>query len=555
MLNRRQFTRRTLLGSLGFALGCSLNNRFDVIIKNGIVYDGSISPGKRVDIGIKKGIIETLDSLSEASADRIIDATDMAIAPGFIDIHTHTDTNLIIDPRAESKVMQGVTTEIGGNCGSSPFPLNDVDFETLNQHMKERYEVEVTWRDADGYLATIQKSRPALNFITLTGHGDLRSCVVGKNDVKPTVDQIKEMQHMLSQSIEQGSFGLSTGLEYAPGSYADTDELIQLCIMVAQHNGLYATHMRNEDDTVIEAIDEALKISRQSGVNLEIAHLKAANPANWHKVEKMLSKISMARDSGMNVNADRYPYIAYGTGMTIFLPLWTRQGSREEILARLEDKKLLPTISEYTQQRGERIGGWDRVQISYVRTEENKKWEGKTIAECAATSNITPFEFIRTILIQEKNQVGIVGFAMDENNLKKILSHPYVMVGSDGSAVSPRGKLGEGKPHPRYYGTFPRILGKYCREEKIFDLATAIHKISAMPAQKLGLKKRGEIKKGYKADVVVFNPLEVRDKATFSNPHQFPEGIYYVMVNGTITVEKGRHTGAAAGTVIRHNEV
>jgi N-acyl-D-amino-acid deacylase len=352
--------------------------------------------------------------------------------------------------------------------------------------------------------------------------------------------------------MDQGSFGLSSGLEYAPGSYADTRELIEICRTVAGKNGLYSTHMRNEDDTVIEAIDEALRISRDSGVNLQIAHLKAANPANWYKVEQMLAQIHNARKEGIPVNADRYPYIAYGTGMTTFLPLWARQGSRDEIVARLQDVSLLPKIKSYTESRGKRIGGWSRFQISYCFSEKNIKWEGQSIEACAEADAKSPFEFIHTLLIEENLRAGIVGFAMDESNLQKILADPLVMVGSDGSAVSPFGKLSRGKPHPRFYGTFPRILGKYAREEQIFDLGTAVKKMTSMPAEKVGITKRGCIKQGYFADLVIFEPQNVKDKSTFTDPHQFPTGIRFVLVNGVITVENGKHTGAATGKVLRY---
>lgn len=551
-ITRRDFVKTGSVVALGVLVGCSVNNRFDIIIQNGLVFDGSGVPGNKTDLGIKGDKISAIADLSTATADLIIDARGLAVSPGFIDIHTHTDTGLLVNPNAESKIHQGVTTEVSGNCGASPFPLNDEDFEEFDKNLFERYGIHVTWRDITGFLNALEEKQISFNYATLTGHGDLRSYVVGKNDVEPTAEQLKQMKETLFRSMENGSFGLSTGLEYAPGSYAKTDELIELCRTVAKQNGIYATHIRNEDDRVEEAVEEAIRICREANVSTEISHLKACNKNNWHKVDHLLEMVQNATNSGMPVNADRYPYIAYGTGLTVFLPLWSRQGNTDEILARLQDMELIPKIRQHAENRGKRIGGWDRVVISFCFSDKNKILEGKSIQDCTEITGKEPFEFIRDILVEERNRVSIVGFAMDEDNLKKVLSAPHIMVGSDGSAVSPIGKLSEGKPHPRYYGTFPRVLGKYCREEKIFNLATALKKMTSMPADKLGLKNRGYIKKGYFADITIFNPETVIDNATFLNPHQFPTGIEYVIVNGSVTVKNGEHTGKRAGEILRH---
>jgi N-acyl-D-amino-acid deacylase len=405
----------------------------------------------------------------------------------------------------------------------------------------------------NGFLQALENKKISINYATFTGHGSLRAFVVGKNDVAPSTQQMSEMKKILEKTIKEGSFGLSTGLEYSPGSYADTAELIELSKVMAVHGGIYNTHMRNEDDTVLEAIDEAIKICKEAGVSVELAHLKTCNQANWHKAEAMLDRIYQADKLGLPVMADRYPYVAYGTGLSVFIPLSTRQGSTDEVIQRLQDNTQLPDIEKYAQSRGSRIGGWDRVVISSCRNDENKIWEGKSIKEGAEKNAISEFEFMRKLLIDERLGTGIVGFAMDENNLKTVLSSPLVMVGSDGNAVAPSGKLGTGKPHPRFYGTFARVLGKYCREEKLFDLSTAIHKMTAMPANKIGLKQRGILKKGYFADITVFNAATVIDKATFTDPHQLAEGIEYVLVNGEIVVERGIHTGAYSGKILRYN--
>ena len=551
-VTRRKFLKISLTAGAGIMAGCSVRNRFDIIISGGQLIDGSGKPGRKLDLGIRRGRITALGDLQNASADHILDARERVVSPGFIDIHTHTDTELLVNPRAESKIRQGITTEVSGNCGYSPFPLTEEDSRELAERLQEEYGLPAQWTDISGFLAAIEKKGTALNYVTFTGHGNLRAAVVGKNDVAPTAEQLRRMKMLLQESMESGSFGLSTGLEYAPGSYAETDELIALCETVAQQNGLYSTHMRNEDDRVEEAIEEALQISRKSGVNLQISHLKACNQNNWHKVDHMLEMIHTAAEQGLPVAADRYPYNAWSTGLSSFLPLWARQGETEEVLERLRNPGDLPKIREYTEGRGRKIGGWERVVIANCSLEEHYSYEGKSIAECSEITSQEPFAFIRDLLIAERARVSVIGFAMNEDNLKKVLASPLVSIGSDGSAVSPYGPLGEGKPHPRFYGTFPRVLGKYCREEKVFDLPTAIHKITRLPARKLGLQERGELIDGYHADVVIFDPKTVIDKATFTNPHQYPDGIEYVIVNGKIVIDRAQHTDALPGQVIRH---
>ncbi len=550
-MNRRNFIGKTAVISAAFVTGCTLRPRFDIVISNGQLVDGTGSPLQQRDIGIRDGRIIAIGTLKGATAHRIIDASGRMVAPGFIDIHTHTDVELLVDPRGESKLYQGVTTEVGGNCGSSYFPFNDDDFEETGDELAERYNLELTWRDADGFFTALEKRGVGINYATLVGHGQIRSAVVGKNDVQATGDQLKEMSRQLELALEQGCFGLSSGLEYAPGSYADTNELIHLCRLVAKYNRIYATHMRNEDDRVEEAIDEALRISKQSGVSLQISHLKACNRSNWHKPERFLKTLEQQSGAGIPVHADRYPYVAYGTGLSMFLPAWARQGTTDEILARLDDAKTLRKIRAYAEQRGERIGGWDRVLISSCFTDANKRWEGEHIQACSEKSGLSPFEFIIKLLKEERNRVGMVGFAMNEVNLKHVLQSPLVMIGSDGNAISPKGRLGEGKPHPRFYGTFPRVLGRYCRDEQLFDWPAAIRKMTSLPAEKLGLQKRGMLKEGYIADITIFDPQRIIDKATFTAPHVFAQGIDYVLINGKLVLDNGTHTGELVGEIIR----
>ncbi len=549
-MKRREFLKAASLVGTSLLLGCRLRNRFDLIIQNGLVFDGSGAQPQQIDIGIKGDRIVALANLSQSSADDWIDASGLAVAPGFIDIHSHTDVELLVNPYAESKIFQGVTTEISGNCGDSPFPFNHHDFLEFQNQIHEKYGITVNWRDLHGFRKALKQVHPALNYATFVGHGALRAFVLGKNDVQPTEAQLATMQQILTEAMQMGALGLSTGLEYSPGSYAKVEELIELCKVVARHGGVYATHLRNEDDSVEEAVNEALQICQAASVSLQISHLKACNQANWHKEPHLLEMIAQAAEHELPVQADRYPYEAWSTGLTSFLPLWARQGDTDEVIQRLQDQRLIPELRQYAESRSQRIGGWDKIVICSCFTEQNKVYEGKSIAECARLSSKSPFEFIRTLLIVEKNRVGVIGFAMSADNLKLTLAHPLVTIGSDGNAVANHGILATGKPHPRYYGTFPRVLGKYVREEKALKLTTAIRKMTSQPATKLGLKKRGLIQPACFADLVVFNPATVIDRATFTEPHQYPIGIEHVIVNGALTVLNGKLTGARSGAIL-----
>ena len=549
-ITRRDFIKTLPVLSTGFLVSCKLYNQFDILIKSGIVYDGEKNQISVCDIGIRGDVIKAVEKQINSSADIVIDAKGLVVSPGFIDIHTHTDIELLINPTADSKIMQGVTTEVSGNCGFSPFPLNDQQYRDYRDEMNRKYGVSPAWHSLNQFLEQIEISKPSINYLTLTGHGRLRSYILGNENIQPSPEQLRNMKKLLQQTLEEGSFGLSTGLEYSPGCFATIDELIELCKVVKRYDGLYATHMRNEDDTLLEAINEALEISRKSGVNLEISHLKACNVNNWGKIDTAIAKIEEASKT-LPVHADRYPYNAWGTSLTTFLPKWARTGSSDDIIKRLKDKKTFKEITSYMYKRANRIGGWDKIMISRCNSAKNKVYEGKTLAQCSEISGLEPTEFVKKILIEEKTDVSIIGFAMSEENLKKVLKCPLVMIGSDGNAISPKGILGKSNPHPRYYGTFPRVLGKYCRDEGIISLLESLSKMTAMPAKKLGLNKRGFIKKGYYADITIFDFKKIIDKATYVNPHQFPEGIAYVIVNGKITVKNGRHLGTRAGKVLR----
>ena len=549
---RRDFIKTSFLTVGGLALGCSVRSRLDILIRNVRIADGTGKDLYTADIGLRNGKIIAIGSLKNATAHIEIDGKDLVAAPGFVDIHSHTDLELLVNPNAEGKIRQGITTDVSGNCGASPFPLTKVDVEKLRKRLLEQYQLDESWKDLDGFFSAIEKGGTSVNYMTLTGHGTLRNAVMGSYDRAPTADELKVMKKVLAHTLEMGSLGLSTGLEYAPGSYANTEELIALSKTVAEFGGLYATHMRSEDDRVEEAIEEALNISRQAGVSLQISHLKACNKNNWHKVDAMLSRISRARQEGIPVHADRYPYIAWSTGLSAFLPVSARQGTTEEMIERLKNRENEELVRNYVVGRGERIGGWERVLISSCRGTGGKDFEGRTLQDISLALGLNPYETVRKLLIDFKADVSTIGFAMEEGNLKKVLKAKFVSIGSDGSVRATYGPLFKGKPHPRSYGAFPRVLAKFVRDEKVLTLPEAVRKMSALNALKVGLTDRGFIRENYVADLVLFNPETVQDNATYLNPHQYPDGIPYVFVGGVPVIREGKHTGEHPGKILRH---
>jgi N-acyl-D-amino-acid deacylase len=560
-ITRRRFLResgRTVaavsLAGGGLVLkGCTTGRDFDLVIKNGLVLDGLGNTAVTADIGITGPLIKSIGKIPVSRARSVLEARGLAVAPGFIDVHDHTDVHLLANPRAESAVHQGVTTLISGNCGSSPFPIAEAIFEEERTNAKKIFGIELTWRDLQGFLARLEETGLSLNYGTLVGHGAIRGAAMGFDDRDPRPEEMEKMKALLADTLKNGALGLSSGLEYTPGSFARPAELIDLCRLVARAGGVYATHMRDEGDRLIESLDETIDVAQRSGVSVQISHFKAAYPRNWAKIDAAITRLEEAKKAGVDILSDRYPYIAGATGLDFNFPLWAREGTTAEFLGRLKDPALETKLKAYLAEREKKLGSWDKVVISDVLTEKNKKFEGRNILEAAADSGKPPYEFIRDLLIEENSQVGMVIFMMTEENLRRILAHPLVSVGTDGNAVAPYGLLGRGKPHPRYYGTFPRVLGKYVREERLVPLAEMIKKMTSMPARKFGLTGRGVLQSGNFADLVVFDPDRIIDKATWSEPHQFPVGVEYVLVNGGIVIERGSHTGKLPGTILRKN--
>lgn len=521
---------------------------YDLLITGGILYDGSGNPGREADIAIKGDMVETIGiNLKQSKAKTVIDASGCAVSPGFIDPHSHTDIELLANPKAESKIRQGVTTEIGGNCGFSLFPPSEIN----RDYLKKKYDLALDWHDVKGFFAQLERRGMALNYGTLIGHSDLRGAVMGSADRRPTDDELTRMDRLMQENLDAGVFGLSSGLIYTPGCFAQEEELIALCRRVAIYNGVYSTHMRDEGDHLLEAVDEAIGIAEKSHVSLHISHLKMAYPRNWPKVHAVLSKISETEKKGLKILADRYPYIATSTLLSVFMPPWAKLGTVEEYLKRLRDPHSYKKICEHVKKQEERIETWKKIRVSSVLKEENKRFIGKTIHEAAREVGKEPSHFIVDLLYEEEDQVEMINFSLNEDNFKQIILHPLVVVASDGWALAPYGILGNGKPHPRSYGTFPRMLGKYVREEKIMTLGEAIQKMTSITAKKFGLKWRGFLREGFYADIVIFDPNTVNDRATWENPHQYPSGIHHVIVNGQLVIHEGEHTGVLPGKILK----
>jgi len=531
--------------------GCRSKKDFNLIIKDGYIFDGLGKDAFKADVGISGNFIKEIGKISSSRGKSVIDARDLAVCPGFIDVHDHTDIGLLVNPKAESSIRQGITTLVSGNCGSSPFPIAEEIFEEIKENLKEQYQLDLTWVDINGFFSRLEEKGIALNYSSLVGQGDIRGAAMGFNDRPPKQEELEKMKMMVAENIKNGAVGLSTGLEYAPGSYAQADEITELCKVAARYGGVYATHMRDEGDYLLESLDESIEVARKTGISLEISHFKIAYPRNWHKVDDALTKIEEAKKEGISIFCDRYPYIAGSTGLSFYFPLWAKQGTTDEFLARLKDPCLESKIRDHVAEQEIKLGSWDKVVISSVISENNKRFEGKSVLDGAKETEKDPYDFMRDLLIEEKNRVGMVTFMMKEENLKKILAHPLVGVGTDGSAIAPYGPLGRGKPHPRHYGTFPRVLGKYLREEKIVPIPEMLKKITSLPAEKFGFEKRGALQNSYFADIVVFDKDKVIDKATWVDPHQYPVGIEYVIVNGQIVIERGKHTGNLPGKVLR----
>ena len=537
-------------GRAGRGIGSGANP--DLVLRRATVFDGTAAPGVKVDVAVTGDRITEVGRVLATGSEEI-DLAGMALTPGFIDIHSHADLSLLVNPNAESRIRQGVTLEIVGQDGSSVGPMSDAGFGGTRDRYRDAYGVDIDFRDLGGFLDRLDRTPATVNLATMIGHGTIRGLVVGGEDrpaTEATEDEIRRMRALIGEALDQGAVGFSSGLEYTPGSFADVNELVELAEELRGTGYPYASHMRNEDDRLFAAVEETLHVGRMAGVPVQISHLKAQGERNWWKAKAILRSIEDARAAGLDVHFDRYPYVAYATGLSNLFPAWARAGGSGAFIGRLQDPAQLPAIERFARAKVALLGSWDAVQISSTRTARNAYARGRRLGELAQERGEDPFALSVRLIVEERNSVGMIGFGMSEENTAEILAHPLGMVCSDGGSYAPYGALSGGSPHPRGYGTFPRLMGHYVRSGAL-SLELAVHKVTALPARKVGLADRGVVKPGAFADLVAFDPTTVADQATFEDPHQYPVGIPLVVVNGQVTLRDGEQTGARAGRAIR----
>lgn len=522
---------------------------FDLVIKGASIVDGRGGPGFLGDIGIRGKRIAALGSIPAARGHRVIAAEGLVACPGFVDIHSHSDYHLLLNPQAESSIRQGVTLEIGGNCGYSAAPIWGEWLWERAEAYRKIFSLDLPWERPSEYFAHLEGLGISVNFGLLMGHNTLRGSAMGGAARPPTSQELSAMVEAVKRGMREGALGLSTGLAYQPACFAGPQELVALAKVVREEGGILTAHIRNEGDQLLEALQEILFIAKGAEVPLQISHLKTYGEANWGKLQEAFRLIEEARALGYDVTADRYPYTAANTGLQAVLPRWAVEGGKREQVERLKD----PTTREKikAELREKPLGYWGNVMISQVASERNRRYEGLRVDEAALLAGQDPIDFVLDLLIEEESFVDAIFFTMSEENLQLILKKPYVMIGSDSGCRAHSGPLSRGRPHPRTFGTFPRILGRYVREKGLLNLETVIKKMTWDPCRKLKIEDRGLLEVGYYADLVLFDREAVRDLATYEEPIRYPEGIRYVLVNGQITLEEGEHTGVRAGRVIR----
>lgn len=528
---------------------------YDLLITNGRIIDGTGSPWYRGDVAVKDGHIAAIGDLARASAKRVIDAHGMVVAPGFIDMLGQSELTMLVDHRVPSKIFQGITTEITGE-GESVAPL-DSAMIAENTPAYRHYGLTVDWHTLAGYFAGLQREGMGINLGTYVGAASVREMVLGYGDVTPTADQLRQMQDLVARAMREGALGVSTALQYPPAPYARTDELIALAKTAARYGGIYATHMRSEGDAENAALDETFRIAREADIPVEIFHLKTAGKTNWGKMPQVVARIDSARRAGLDITADTYAYTAWENSFSAFIPPWAHDGGNAKLLERLKDpatrariRQDMLTPSTAWDNEWQEIPGPDAVLITAVSNPELLPIEGKRLDEIAKAWHEDPINTLCDILIKDNAQTYVAVFGMAEPDVALALEQPWVSIDNDASGTSPEGILGKEHPHPRAYGTFPRILRKYVRQQHLLTLPDAIRKFTALAAQREHLSDRGVIKRGMWADLVVFDPDSITDKATYENPSQFSVGMRYVLVNGVPVIAEGKMTGALPGKVL-----
>jgi len=549
-----------LISVAGALTAGSVPQPFDVVIINGHIIDGTGSPWYSGQIGIRAGRIAAIGNLEndprKQSRTRIIDAKGMVVAPGFIDMLGQSEMTMLVDPRLPSKIYQGITTEVTGE-GNSAGPVNAAILaadRASYQHLK----IVPDWTTLGGYFARIERQGMGINLASYVGATTVRRMVLGDSDVQPTPEQLKAMQALVDQAMREGAVGLSTALQYAPAPYAKTDDLIALASVAGKYGGIYASHMRSEGDAVLDSIDESVRIGREGHLPVEIWHLKAAGKDNWGRMPQIVARIEAARAAGVDISANTYAYTAWFNTFSAFIPPWAHDGGDAQLIERLKDpatrarirKDMLDPKSDWDNEWQE-IPSPRAIQIAVVQNPELLPLQGKRLSEVAAMWKEDPIDALCDILIKDKAYTNVAVFGMNEQDVALALKQPWVSIDNDSQGASPDGLLGQEHPHPRAYGTFPRILRKYVREEHVLTLEDAIRKFTALPAQRMRFTDRGVLKAGMWADVVIFDPATIRDLATFEKPNQLSVGMEYVLVNGVPVVADGKMTGALPGKVLR----
>jgi N-acyl-D-amino-acid deacylase len=527
---------------------------FDVLIKGGTVYDGTGQAPRRVDVGIRGDRIVTIGNLQRASAKSVIDATGLAVTPGFINMLSHSEVSLIADGRSMGELKQGVTTQIFGE--SSMGPLSD---EMKKRRVEQQGDIkyEIAWTTLAEYLTYLEKRGVSQNFASFIGAPTVREYVIGLEDKPPTPEQLDKMRELVRQEMEAGALGVTTALIYPPATFARTDELIELSKVAAKYKGKYIAHIRSEANQLTEAVEETIRISREAGLPAEIYHLKASGQENWPKLDRVIAMIEEARRQGLKITADMYTYTAGATGLNSCMPPWVYDGGAEAAYKRLQDPETRKKIADAMRTPSNDwenlyilAGSPDQILLVGFKSDALKPLTGKTLAEVARMRGKDPIETIMDLVSEDRSRVGTVYFMMDEQNVEKQIRQPWVSFGSDAASMAPEGVFLKSSTHPRAYGNFARLLGKYVREEKVISLAEAVRRLSGLPATNLGLDHRGFIKEGMFADVAVFDPQTIADRATFEQPHQYSVGVKHVFVNGVQVLKDGEHTGSKPGRAL-----
>jgi len=536
------------------AVNTAFASDFDILIRNGTVYDGTGAPGYIADVAIRNDRVAAIGDFSESTAELEIDADGLAVAPGFFNLLSHAHLSLIKDGRAMSDVMQGVTFEVLSEISLSPVTPSTA---AIISSLFGEEDVEISWSSLGEYLTTVETSGVAPNFATFVSAATVRMNVLGMDDVDPTAEQLEEMKAQVEQAMKDGALGLTSALIYAPGNYAETEELIELAKIAGRHGGIYTAHIRSEANQFIEAIDETLRIGREGNLPVKIHHLKAGGQPNWHKMDIAIDKIEALRKQGIPVTADMYTYVAGATGLDASMPPWVQAGGYEKWAERLKNPEIRARVKAEmatNAQDWENLGyfaGPDGMMLIGFKNDELKKYMGKTLGEIAAERGQDPLDTIIDLVIEDGSRVGTVYFLMSEENLKKQIRQPWVMFGSDAGAPAAEGETLEDSAHPRTYGNIARLLGKYVRDEQVITLEEAVRRLTLLPAQTLNIRERGRLAPGYFADIAIFDPNLIKDHASFDDPHHYSTGMKHVLVNGVPIVSDGEHTGATPGRAVR----